>query len=243
MVLNAFDTALPSIGVSELARAVGLPKSTVHRILLELQEWDMVTQNEDGRYEIGSRMFEIGTRVVTQSRLRDLALPALHALYQACGETIHLAVLDGGRSCLYLEKIPGPQPLKLPSRFGGRVAAHCTAVGKVLLAFSPPEVVQDYLRVPLERLGPRSLTDPAVLVAHLEEVRQRGFATSEDEVAPNVNGVGAPIFDGDTPVAAVAVSGTAQTVKPERFVLAVKTAAAAVSKALAQEPAYTRRPR
>lgn len=240
MVLNAFDTALPSVGVSELARTVGLPKSTVHRILGELQEWGMVIQNEDGRYEIGSRMFEIGSRLVTRSRLRDLALPALHALYQACGETIHLAVLDGRRSCLYLEKIPGTQPLKLPSRLGGRVAAHCTAVGKVLLAFSPPEVLQDYLRVPLERLGPRSITDPALLIADLEVVRQQGFATSEDEVAPNVNGVGAPILYGDIPVAAVAVSGTAQNVKPERFVLAAKTAAAAVEKALAKEPAYTR---
>lgn len=231
-ILSAFDSDDESVKLSELARRTDLPKATVHRFLQQLGELNLVERTATG-YRLGLRLFELGMRQPVSRDLRA-ALPILGDLRDATHETVHLAVLDEAQ-VLYIEKLVGHTGPPLASRVGGRLPAHCTAVGKALLAFGPKDVTAEVLRSPLKRMTPRTMVLPGPLSRELAKIRREGVAFEYEESAQGIVCAACPIMGPDgVAIAAISVAGWSHRFDPTRFAPAVRTAALAVSRQLAE---------
>lgn len=148
-LLAAFVPADNAVSLSELARRTGLPKPTAHRLAGHLISLGML-ERTDGGLRLGLALFELGQLVPRQRGLRDAARPYLEDLRQASGEAVHLAILEAP-DVVYVDKLAGRGGPALPSRVGGRMPAHCTAVGKVLLAHAPADLRRTVTQGPLAR--------------------------------------------------------------------------------------------
>jgi DNA-binding IclR family transcriptional regulator len=200
LVLDAFDGP-GRLSLAQVVRRTGLPRSSAHRMLERLVQlrW-LRRQGRD--YELGMRLVELGSLAVHQDRLHSAAQPFLHELHRATGLIVHLAVLDGA-DVVYLEKIAGALGAAVPTRVGGRQPAHCTAVGKALLAFSDATELDDLLA----RKTRYSISTRRQLADELAAIRARGFAYERAESVTGFGCVAAPIGDADAPIAAVSVCG------------------------------------
>jgi IclR family transcriptional regulator, acetate operon repressor len=214
--------------IRELARRTELPLASVHRIVVRLIAWGAL-ERVPGGVRPGLRLFELGQLVPAREGLREIALPFMGDLYAATHEVVSLAVLDG-TDTVWIEQLAGRLAPPVPSRVGGRLPAHVTAAGKVLLAHAPHVV--DTLR--LERHGPGTITDPSRLRVELAEVRERGIAINREESRRGVLGVAAPVVARDgTVVAALALAVARRSrSSPEAMAPAVRTAALALGRAL-----------
>jgi DNA-binding IclR family transcriptional regulator len=221
----------PELTLSELARRAGLAKSTAHRLLRELEHWDLV-ERTDGGIRLGMRLFELGSQVPRQRGLQEAAAPFLADLFEATHETVHLAVLDG-LEVVYVQKLAVRRGPKVPSQVGGRMPAYCTGVGKAMLAFGPPEQVDAVLSAGLARRTPRTVVAPGLLRKELARIRERGVALEHEESTVGITCVAAPILDdGGLAVAAVSITGWVNRLDPARLVPAVRTAALGMSRVL-----------
>ncbi len=230
-VLSAFRAEDDELGPSELARRTGLPKSTVHRIMQALVEEGLL-ERRGQEVRLGLRLFEIGQRVPRQRVLRDAALPYMADLWEATRQTIHLAVLEG-TEVVYVEILHAPGGPEFPSRVGGRLPAHATGVGKAILAFSPPEVVQRVLEAGLSRMSGRTVAAPGLLLRELARIRREGVAYDREESGPGIVCAAAPVLGrGGEVLGALSASGLSTRMRPERIAPAVHTAALALSRTL-----------
>jgi DNA-binding IclR family transcriptional regulator len=219
-----------ALTLRELGERTGLPRSTLHRLVVELTEIGWICR-VGNRYQLGMALFELGELVPVKHRLRSVSLPYMQDLYAATGHTVHLAVRDG-HDAVYAEKLHGHDSLPLPSRTGGRAPLTCTAVGKALLAHEPAEVVDRVLAKPLPRWTKSSITDRDVLLRQLDEVRRTGLAWERGEAAPGGACVASPVLVGGHPVAALSVAAPLTDFTAERLGPAVLMAALAVGRAL-----------
>jgi IclR family transcriptional regulator, KDG regulon repressor len=180
------------LGVSELARRTQLSKSTAYRVLGMLER-NGVVERVGTNYRLGARLHELGRSVYApgHERVRDLLLPFVTDLYELTRQTVHLAVLHG-TDVVYLAKLYGHRPVPTPSRIGGRLPAHCTAIGKVLLAYDP-DAAAHALSLPLRGFTPRTITDPAALAAELDRIRRAGIAFEDEESQLGLSCVAAPV--------------------------------------------------
>lgn len=231
-LLTAFDRATP-IGVSELARKAELSKSTAFRLLTTLEQFQLVVR-VGSRYRLGTKLFELGNQVAycCPSSLREIAHPYLEELHELSHQTAQLAVLDG-RDVLYLDKVFGHDHVRSPSHVGRRIPAHCTALGKVLLAHAGSDVVDTLLTGKLERRTPYSIVQPSLLREELDTIRHRGVAFDREEASVGLVCIAAPIRNrrNDT-VAAVSVSGPAGRFDPDQFTTPVRRAAVSIGERL-----------
>ena len=205
-------------GMTEVAHALGLPKATAYRILASLAAHRFVEKNPDtGRYRLSWGIFEVGNKVPGVIHLKSVARSEMARLSQLCHETVNLAVRSGTDAVL-IDKIDSDQLLRLDLEVGRREPLHATALGKALLSDDSRESLEALFgRKDLLPLTPRTLTDLDDLAAALEEVSARGYSTDDEEFAPNVRCVGAPIRDHSARiVAALSVSGPANQFTLER---------------------------
>ena len=232
-ILDVLSRESAPMGVTELARELGMGKSGVHRLLRMMCDLGWLREVQ-GRYACTLRVWEIGMRVADRLDLRQAAAPYLRQLADATSETVHLSVLDG-IEVLYVDKIDSPQPVRAYSRIGGRAPAACVATGKVLLAYATPEQLAQ-ASLTLVAHTPRSIVDAQELQAELRRVRQQGFAVNRGEWRASVCGMAAPVFDArGSVVAALGISGPADrlTQKAMRgYEAAVVQAARALSVSL-----------
>jgi IclR family acetate operon transcriptional repressor len=229
-VLDVFDSAHSELRLTQIARRAGLPLSTAHRIVGELVAWGGLERNEN-RYRIGLRIFELGTIAPSWEQRRNAALPYMQDLYEATHESIHLATLDG-TEIVYLLKISGHQPTA-PTRTGGRSPAHCTSLGKVMLAFSPEPAQEIVLESALEPVTPHTIVDADDFRRELADIRQKGVAFDRQESASGLGGVAAPIFGPEgSQVGAVSVSAPYRRINTVALSPAVRAAALGISRAL-----------
>ncbi|WP_085093533.1 IclR family transcriptional regulator [Mycobacterium paraense] len=228
-LLNAFDSPASVLGVTALADAAGIPKSTAFRLLVALQSGGFVERRGTG-YCVGRRLFELGNLVATcrPRNLRDVALPFLSDLYELTHETVHLATLEG-TEVLYLEKLFGHNRLRVPSHVGRRFPAHCTAIGKAILAFSDDACVDGVIEHGLKPRTPYTIVVPDLLRGSLARSRQYGVAYDREESSIGVACVAAPIISNGEVVAAVSISGAPPNYDPVRYAGAVRKAAAGIS--------------
>jgi DNA-binding IclR family transcriptional regulator len=231
-LLSVFDERRPRLTLSELARASGMPVSTAHRLLGELEAWDAVQKDEDGRYAVGRRLWRLGTLAPVQRELREVAVAPMQDVYEVTRENVHLAVLDG-TSALYVERIHGKSSVAVVSRAGTPLPLHATGVGKVLLAHAGPEVLAACL-ADLRAITRHTVVERGRLLRELAAVRRNGYARTVEEMTLGTCSVAVPVFSPSGELVA-ALGLVTSTVRRDlvRSVPALHVAAATISRGLA----------
>jgi DNA-binding IclR family transcriptional regulator len=200
LVLDAFEGP-GRLTLAQIVRRTGLPRSSAHRMLDRLVQLRWLRRS--GRdYELGMRLVELGSLAVHQDRLVRAATPLLGELHRATGLVVHLAVLDGP-DVVYLEKVGDRMISAIPTRVGSRQPAHCTAVGKAILAYCDEDAAVD-LQV---RKTKYSIASGSQLAVELAKVRAHGIAFEREESLLGFGCVAAPIGGPGDAVAAVSVCG------------------------------------
>jgi DNA-binding IclR family transcriptional regulator len=230
-VLEAFGAEDVELSLGALTARTGLAKTTALRLAGGLVDAGLLERLGHG-YRLGIHLFELGERVPRQRELRQLALPFMEDLYEATHDVVHLAVLDGSE-VLYFAKISGSRSSPLPTRVGGRQPAHCTALGKAILAYAGPAATAAVLEAGLPRVTAHTICSPRLFARQLTEARRAGYAVEREEVVLGNCCVAAPLLGPSGPVAAISVGGPLSRTDPTRLGPAVRTAALALSRQLA----------
>jgi len=217
-LLKAFSDERPEWGLSDLARAVGLNKTTTYRLLMALESEGMVTRGAQSEgYRLGPAAITLGGRALRASGLRAAAHAELVALAQATNETATLEVLADGQ-VLILDEVFGSHVLGNTQSLGTRWPVHATSTGKVLLASLPEADREAILAGGLDRRTEHTRVSPAALRTELERVRAAGYATAIEELETGFVAVGAPVTNVTRAVvAAVSVGGPSLRLPAERL--------------------------
>lgn len=232
-LLLALGESHGEAGVTELARRLGLHKSTASRLLATLEKRGLVEQDDEtGRYRLGLVVIRLAEKAERTLDLRAIAMPELDRLARATRETTGLGVADGDQ-LLTVAQADGPNLVAMGDWTGRGVPIHSVAAGKVLLAAMPEREILKLVRRGLDRFTDRTITQLEPLLEELARVRRRGYATAFGEFDAGLNGVAAPVHDARGQVtAAVDVWGPAFRITPRRMpelVQQVRESAAAVS--------------
>jgi DNA-binding IclR family transcriptional regulator len=201
-LLEVVAQAGAPVQLAELARACGLSKPTVHRVLAQLRELGWVRAHDGGRYSLGVSALAFAATASSDPTAEQV----LARLRDAVGHTVHTGVVSGLR-VVYTHKLDGHDQLVMKSRVGATMPLHCTGMGKALLAHLPPERAEAVIAAGLPPRTPATLTDAAALRADLAAVRERGYAVDEEENEPNIRCVAAVVPEAHgQPLAAVSIS-------------------------------------
>ena len=218
-ILNAVADNQP-IGLSELARRLDLPKSTVQRSLSTLADlgWIRADGREATRWTLGDKVRTLSERVDDLGPLREAAMPVLGRLNEVTLETIHLAVPEAGGMVRLVERQDAKHALRLVRPIGTRSPLHAGSTGKSVLAHLPQREVDEYLSGQLEPVTSHTITDPKLLLEELQGIRDRGYAVADQELMDGIVSIAAAIRPADRrPIAAISISGPSARVRPEDF--------------------------
>lgn len=197
-VLTAFTPDRSALGISELARLLGLTRSTTHRYVATLARLGYLYQDEATRkYRLGPRVLDLGFSVLGSMELREIAAPHLRRLTELTGHTSNLAIRDD-TDVILIDRVRGRlgryHHLEFSLHVGSRLPSYCSATGKALLAFmAQPDLERLLDRVDLVQRGPRTRTSRAALLAELERVRCTGIAVNDEELDNALRSIAAPV--------------------------------------------------
>ena len=201
-ILSSFDDGHAEQGASEIAQATGLHKATAHRIIMTLLSSGFLERTSDGeRFKLGLRIVGLGLGALRRLDVRRVAQPYMQMLVDDLEEICTLGVFDHGQ-VLYVEVVNSNHSLTIAARVGRHLPAHCTASGKVLLTFLPPDVVESLLNAPLEAYTEKTITSPDRLREELDVIRKRGYAIADEELEEGIWAISAPVRDIDQQVIA-----------------------------------------
>lgn len=211
-ILRCVSRAAKPIGINEIARSVGLDKSSVSRLVASLEKERLLQRGHEGGVRLG-----LGLLAITAPLMRDLGLstrvrPSLEALAKRTGETVNLSVWSGKESVSVVQAL-GSNAITHYAAPGRTNPLHCSASGKVLLAFASDELLEEILALPLQRYTDKTITDPGVLREELKQIKLEGYAVNTGEFAADVSAVSAAVFDLDGSV----VGALTVTVPAYRF--------------------------
>ncbi|RHW23655.1 IclR family transcriptional regulator [Nocardioides immobilis] len=205
LILDLFRGPAEQLTLEEVSNRTNLPRSSAHRILEQLSNVQWVSRSPAG-YRLGPRARGLGRLAGGDSALRSAAAPVLYHLAMVTGMVAHLAILDGD-AVVYLDKVGGRQMADVPSRVGGRSAAHSTTPGRAMLAWLPAEEVDDRL-LGLGTSTSDRIPDLSVLHRDLERIRARnGLTFGRGETSPHIGCVAVGVRGPDGPVGAVSLVG------------------------------------
>lgn len=190
-------------GVTAIGRALGIPKSSIHRLLAALGRRNLVDRDERGHYRPGSALIALGLGRLEREPLVAVARPVLEEQARALDETFFLVGLRAG-DLVVLDKVEGTGLLRAAPRVGSCVPVHATAVGKLFLAFAPEALPSP--RAPLEAFTQQTTVDVEILAAAVDEARSRGWADSRDQWISGLSVLAAPVLVDSRMVAAVALA-------------------------------------
>lgn len=215
-ILLAFKSGQEELGVSDLSKALGINKSTVHKIVLTLCHHGFLERNEDAkRYRLGPVLFELGNIVLDGIDLRAAARPFLRNLVRATGQTVLLGVLDGDRVTI-IDREESSDPMKITSPIGKRIPACAGSFGKVLL--TPEDVDRIYGVKGLPSFTKSSITGLEDFKAEQRKACEQGYAIDDQEYIEGVRAVSAPVFGAEGGIiAAVTVVGFAARIPDDRM--------------------------
>jgi IclR family transcriptional regulator, KDG regulon repressor len=207
-LLKAFSEDEVDIGISALAKRLGIAKSTAHRLAVTLVAEGLLEQDRDsGKYRLGVALFRLGALVRRRMEVSNEARPYLYSLRETINESVHLAILDGVE-IMYVYNLESTHAIRSRSDLGVRKPAHSTAEGQAILAFQPPEVIARVIASGLHAHTPKTVTDPDRFLKALAAVRQRGCAIEDEESELGMVCVAAPIRDDSgAVVAALGIAG------------------------------------
>jgi IclR family KDG regulon transcriptional repressor len=230
-----------SRSISDMCIETGIPKSTAHEILNTLvEEGVLERERASSRYQLGTRLIELGNRARHNFPLNRIAAPVLQGLRELFDETVYLTVPDRDE-VYYVDCYESTRLLRTFSSLGDRAPLYCTAVGKAVLAFREQADIERYLdSISLERFTPGTIVDRELLLRELRATAARGYSVDDMEHEEGVRCVGAPVRDAEGHIfAAISVSGPAQRVTLERqpeIAARVTAAAGEISRRLGYRP-------
>lgn len=207
-VLDTFSTSHPERTIAEVARALALPTSTIHRIMSSLVSIGLLERPAKGRYRLGIRLHELGQTAVFAMELRERALRYLEALRADVGHTIQLGIMSS-TDVVYIHRLEDPNVITRFVKSGQRIPAYASSSGKVLLAFGDNDAVLDRIaKQGFIRRAPRTIVSMTRLIDELDKVRDRGYAESVEETWPSMASVAVPVMNGsDRAAAAISIAG------------------------------------
>ncbi|MBL3699203.1 IclR family transcriptional regulator [Leucobacter luti] len=203
-VLETFSAERTVQTASEIGRAAGLPPSTAHRLVDDLAASGLLERDEDQRVRLGMRLWELALRGSPALRLRQAALPHMESVQTRIRQHTQLAVLERDE-VLFIERLSHPEAGANIARVAGKLPLHASSAGLVLLAHAEAAVRERVLAGPLRRLGPGTITDPALLRRELAAIRRAGFVVAPGSVEGVSTGVAVPIRDAGAVIAALSV--------------------------------------
>ena len=212
-ILDILSQSQRGASITEVAKILGVDKGSASRLMSTLAKHGYSEKNPvTRRYTLGPQIIRLSGSLLTRMSLHESARPFLQQLMQRTGECAHLAILAQDKA-LYIDQVESPATLRVNAQVGKMAPLHCTALGKILLAFSSGE-----LPVMLEPFTPKTITDPDALHHHLEIVRIQGYAVDNEEFDPCVCCIAVPVYDfGNKVVGAMGISGPANRLTPERL--------------------------
>lgn len=205
-ILNCFSAEQPVLGIANLADELSMSRSTTHRYASTLVALGYLEQDQSRRYRLAPRVADVGMSVLDSMALRGKAREHLRELREQTGRTVSLGILDGN-DVRYVDRLRGwrrgQHAVDLNLGIGARVPVHCSAMGKVLLAGLPDKRRDELIAaLQLTRCGPNSITSKRALRTELERVRDDGLAVGDEELAPGVRTLAAPVLGPDDEVIA-----------------------------------------
>jgi len=218
-ILDALAAAPEELSPTQLAGSLRLHKSTIHRLLVVLENQRFIRRTPDGKYGLGTKLIEMGSRAMEQLDLGEHAIPFLRHLVEETGETAHVSVLSG-TEMMSIANVPGRWTLTTPSTVGRRTQIYCTSVGKAFIAFLPDERLEPLLRrLQYRSHTRRTITSSPALKAELARIRRRGFAVDNEEAEEGLRCIGAPVRDytGEV-VASISIAGPVFRIQKGRII-------------------------
>lgn len=217
-LLKAFTDEQPQLGLAELARMVGLNKTTAYRMLTALESQGLVARNPaNDTYRLGPEVISLGGRALRANDLRSVSRAELEGLARATGEAATLETLVG-LEVLVLDDVSGAHLIGATQYIGARWPAHATSTGKALLAFLSDADLEAVLSAPLAQVTAQTITVPEDLRQELAAVREQGYARAVEELEAGFSAIGAPVRNHDGQVvAALSLNGPSARLTPERL--------------------------
>jgi DNA-binding IclR family transcriptional regulator len=205
-LLKSFTAAEPELSIGDLVRRSHLPRSTVHRLVVNLMRLGFLARDSrSDRYRLGLLLAELGTIALSRMGLREKARPIMERLAEETGEVVCLAVSERNRS-VYVEVVEGRHGLRLRATVGSVSPLHASATGTVLLAYMPEAAVRRIAaETGLPRLTPNTITVIDALLHRLAEIRTRGFSIDDGQSEEGLTGLAAPVRTSDGTVSAALV--------------------------------------
>ena len=233
-ILECLDSSRRGLNISEISRKLDIPKSSAHVLIITLERLGYIRRASNGRdFRLGLKTYALGQRMAKSLALSDIALPHMQALVEEVQICAHLAVLDHDQG-VFIQKAAAPGLIQFDTYIGRRMDLHCTALGKVILAFSPAEDVARFLakRV-FARYTPNTITTSQALRKEMIRIRRLGYAVDDAEEELISRCAAVPVLHGGTCfVAALSVSGTLEQMplrSIEKFVAPLTRCAAAIA--------------
>ena len=208
-ILSLFTPSQPTLGITEMAARMGLPKPTTHGLVQTLADEGFLSQNEETRkYSLGLRVYELGTYVTSHLKVNQVGGSAAQRLARHTSLMVRIAIWDRGEILVTLNLFPNVQPLPFLN-LGPKVPAYCSAIGKAILSTFSTEALDAYLsRIQLDPLTPKTQTDADALRKELETARRLGYACESEEYIMGLACIGTPLYDhSGRCTAAISVSG------------------------------------
>ncbi len=225
-ILDCFSAERPQMGIAALADRLNMTRSTTHRYAATLVALGYLEQDHARQYRLAPRVSDLGLALLDSMILRRLARDSLRGLRGQTGHTVSMAILDGGQ-IRYIEHLRGwrrgQHGADLDLGLAARQPLHCTAMGKVLLAYLPARRQEETIgELTLSAQGPKAITSKKKLRLELERVRQAGIAVSDEEQAPGLRSIAAPVLNEQgLALAAVAVAAPSEAVSRRQLVSAI----------------------
>jgi IclR family transcriptional regulator, KDG regulon repressor len=231
-ILTAFNREQREYSLTELSQKVGLTKSTMHRLLANLEHFQFIERDKQTqRYRLGIKLFELGVLVQTGFKLHDQARPILQQLTDTTGQASYLCIIEGN-DVLCLDRIEGSDPVRvLTLELGGRIPFHCGGAPRALIAFLPDQRINDILGRGLRPITSQTIVDAVMLRNDIAMTRTQGYVVAHGDFTEHISAIGAPIFDHNHELAgAISIAGLEQRFNSDHIEeLIEKTCAAAIS--------------
>ncbi len=218
-ILESFTRTEDELGVTELSKRLSLHKNNVFRLLATLEHRGYIEQNKASEnYRLGPKTLQIGSIFIEQRECRRKARPILENLMAESGETAVVAVLRGNK-IIIMDTVETDKTVRAVSHIGSLMPAHCTAVGKVQLAYlQTAEIERLYAEQALPGLTDKSITSRDALIAALAKIAEKGYALENEEAEPDVRGIAVPVKDfSKNVIAAIGITAPVSRLTDERL--------------------------
>jgi IclR family transcriptional regulator, KDG regulon repressor len=207
-IMNLFKHS-ERLSFSQIQKQLGYNKSTLYRVLSVLQENRYLIRDEDGAYHLGFNIYVLGRSASEEYILKNIALPHMRALVEQTDMTVHMGIIEGSEVVI-IEKAEPNKQLRMFSRVGASVPAHCTSQGKLLLAYSDRSKVERIIgEHGLRRYTPNTIATADELHEALEKIRDTGYAVDDSEHERNIYCLAVPVLDYQGKIiASLSITGT-----------------------------------